>query len=307
MRRRFLLIGLVLLLALSGCANFGQSDPDQYREMLEVQRERERAMAMAEPAKQPAPDTVEERIAEGDRYAATDDPAHAYWQYLEAHRLDPKHPDPLVRLGYVALKEDSERAASLFARAVELAPERADAHAGLGLARLLQGRLPEARAALERAVELDPSSWAAHDALGVVYALEDDGERGREQGQRAIELSPRDARIVNNLGVSYLEDQNWLEAERAFRTATLLDPSVPAYYNNLGLVLGRQERYEEAMRAFERFGDEQAAYNNLGYAYYLNADYTKAVEHYERALHAKGSDRERVLRNLQEAAAAASD
>lgn len=304
MRRRLALIGVVLLLPLAGCASFGKSSPLEYRQRLQAQREHDRALARAEPAEESAPDTVEGRIARGDRYAETGDGARAFWQYLEAHKLDPEHPAPLVRLGYEALEDDAERAATLFARAVEADPERADAHAGLGLARLSQQRLPEARAALERAVELDPQSWAANDALGVVYALEDDGARSRDQGQRAIELSPRDARIVNNLGVSYLEERNWPEAERAFRTAILLDPTVPAYYNNLGLVLGRQQQYDDALRAFERFGDEQAAYNNLGYAYYLNGDYAQAVRHYERALHAKGSARNRVLRNMQAAVAA---
>ena len=246
MRRRLALIGVVLLLPLAGCASFGKSSPLEYRQRLQAQREHDRALAMAEPAEESAPDTVEGRIARGDRYAETGDGARAFWQYLEAHKLDPEHPAPLVRLGYEALEDDAERAATLFARAVEADPERADAHAGLGLARLSQQRLPEARAALERAVELDPQSWAAHDALGVVYALEDDGARSRDQGQRAIELSPRDARIVNNLGVALLQLDRTEEAKSKFMQALDWNENYhPALYN-MGLLHIRKEELDKA-------------------------------------------------------------
>ena len=132
MRRRVALIGAMLLLPLAGCASFGKSNPLEYRQRLQAQREHDRALAMAEPAKESVPETVDGRVARGDRYAETGARARAYWQYLEAHKLDPDHPVPLVRLGYGALEDDAERAAALFARAIEADPERADAHAGLG-------------------------------------------------------------------------------------------------------------------------------------------------------------------------------
>ena len=63
----------------------------------------------------------------------------------------------------------------------------------------------------------------------------------------------------------------------------------------------QQGLYEEALEAFRRFGDEQAAHNNLGYVYFLNRDVERAIEQYEAALRYEGVGRLQVLRNLRAA------
>jgi superkiller protein 3 len=288
------------MLLLSGCASLGSlmdGGSLEYRKRMQAQQARAEAVTEKPQAEPPA--TVEGWLEGG--VAATDsgDRARALWHYLEAHRLDPLHPKPLNHLGYFYLSQDTEKSAALFARAIDLDPGDATAHAGLGLARLSQERFDEAAASLEEAVAIDPEFSEAQDALGVVYAIQDDRDASRLRARRARELDPRDPRIVNNHGVSLLADGEWSEAEEAFRSAILLDPTEPSYYNNLGVALGRQGRYSEAQVAFERFGTNQAVHNNLGYLYFLNGDHARAIEHYELALQSGGSDQLTVLRNLK--------
>src|SRR5262245_55339098 len=145
---------LALALALPGCAWFGPSPAQQ--QLRDAQRARAEAGHDDELA--PKPRSVEERLAEADRYLSEGRRGQARWNYLEAHRVDPGAVTPRLRIGYVEVARDRERAEALFASIVKDAPDSAEAHAGLGLARFAQNRLGEARADLERAVALDPES-----------------------------------------------------------------------------------------------------------------------------------------------------
>jgi tetratricopeptide (TPR) repeat protein len=62
-------------------------------------------------------------------------------------------------------------AEAAYLRATDLAPGMATAWRGLTRALLAQGRLPEARLALERALALDPAAPAAEQLRGEVERL----------------------------------------------------------------------------------------------------------------------------------------
>jgi Flp pilus assembly protein TadD len=292
-------LALAILLALPGCAWLGPSPAQQQL------RDARRARSEAGDELAPKHKTVEERLAEADRYLADGRGGQAVWGYLEAHRADPSALSPRLRIGYVELPRDPERAEALFTAIVRDEPDSAEAHAGLGLARYAQNRLEPARDELERAVALDPASARALAWLAVVYDALGDSLRSRDCAERAHRLRPDDPRIVNSLGVSELVSGDFASAEQAFRSAILLEPDDPILRNNLGLALGRQHRYEEAYAEFRRAGAEPAALNNLGYLYYLNGEHAKAIEIFERSLEAGGGDeRITVVRNLEAARAA---
>ncbi len=280
-------------LALSSCAALGWRGGEEDSHPRRKPAEREDG-SRSDP-------TWRESLRRADRFREAGDRDRALLGYLEAHRLAPESSVPRVRIGYLHLAQDPERAASIFAGVIEDDPEAAAAHTGLGLAELGIGRLEQARLALERAVELAPDSARAVGALAVVYELLDRRPAALELAKRARELAPKDARLVNNVGVSQLVAGDYAGAEQAFRTAVLLDPRDLALRNNLGLALGRQGRYEQALEEFREAGTEQAAENNLGYVYFLNGRYGDAIAHYERALAASGPDGRKVLENLNAA------
>ena len=294
--------GAVVALALlqPGCAWLGLGPSPAQQEAREARQART-AAAMSEPAPAPAK-TVEERIAEADRYLSEGHKGQAAWNYLEAYRSDPKAVSPRVRIGYLEVARDPERAEALFAAIVRDAPDSAEGHAGLGLARYAQNRLEPARDELERALALDPGSARTLSWLSAVYDALGDARRARDCAERAAKLRPDDPRIVNSLGVTALVAGDFAAAEESFRSAILLEPNDPILRNNLGMALGRQGKYEEAYAEFRRAADEPAALNNLGYLYYLNGDHAKAIETFEKSLEAGGGDeRVTVVRNLEAA------
>ena len=77
-------------------------------------------------------------------------------------------------------------------KALDLAPNMAEAHASKGLALYLSGHADDAIVALERAIALDPELWAAHLIYG--FSCRDTGkfEKAALLFERATELNPGD-------------------------------------------------------------------------------------------------------------------
>jgi len=299
--RRFIQVGawLGLSLVATGCAWLPWSKPDpfeSYRDAQDARREADEA-ALRERAGR----TIEERIETADSLRASGRMDRAVWAYLEAYRRDPLNPLPLERLGFMQLAPDPPRAQITFEELVEEEPERATAHAGLGLALYAQGKLEPARVSLERAAELDPESPLALSGLAAVYDLQGRAEEANAARGALAALHPRDPRILNNIGVSRMLQGDYAGAEEALRRSVQIDPRNPTSWNNLGLALGYQDQYEEALDAFREGGDEQSAQNNVGYLLYRAGRYDEAIDAYEAALLADGNQKARVLQNLQAA------
>lgn len=295
----------VFLTPLVGCSTFGkpserEMEIEQSHQRFQELLERQRAKAeSAEVQSEPDARTYQELIREGDSLRDTGQPERAIWAYLRAERKDKEAPTARERIGFLHLGRDPRRAAAIFQDVIKTHPDSASAHAGLALASMAIGKEQDARTAAERAVSLDETLLSA---WGVIAVLRDqDGEYAEAQAifRRILEQRPGDPTSLNNLGLSLLRGGRPEQAEEAFREGLLRAPNDASLHSGLGIALSQQEKYEEAFGHFLKAGDEQAAHNNLGYLHYLKGDYEAALEAYERALLAGGSETPQVLRNLE--------
>jgi tetratricopeptide (TPR) repeat protein len=113
----------------------------------------------------------------------------------------------------------------------------------------LEATSPErAREAYERALDLAPDMAEAHVNLGRQLHLA--GERGRAEPhyREAVRLEPDDPTPHFNLGVLLEELGRKDEAVHAYRQAILRDPDFADAHCNLGLLLESLGRRQEAMR-----------------------------------------------------------
>ena len=292
---------------LGGCASF--PNPFRAPTRAELAAERQHAKRLAAEAAEAARKAVspEERLALADRMRRSGRIDKAALAYLSAYERDPSDPVPQERIAFMQVSRKPEKAEEIFESILREVPDRSSAHAGLGLAHYAQGDLKPAQNALERAVELAPDDVLALNTLAVVYDMLERHEEAQHYYLKVRELRPRDPRAANNMGVSLLLLGDFVAAEAELRLAVDLDPEDPAGWNNLGLALGHLERYKEALDAFRKGGDEQGARNNLGYVYFLNGRYAKAIEEYEAALLEGGNATPTVLENLDAAVDAAED
>ena len=109
---------------------------------------------------------------------------------------------PLLAMGEEILGEgegDGERAASVFAQIVEIAPDNAAAHAGLIRALLLAGRKEEARevlAALDPALAADHALDQARAALALAEDAPEEGELAALRAAVAAAPGDMDAQLA---------------------------------------------------------------------------------------------------------------
>ena len=193
----------------------------------------------------------------------------------------------------VAFKEQGklDEAVACYCRARELKPDFAEAHNNLGVAFKDQGKLDQAVACCRRALELAPNYAEAHNNLGV--ALKEQGKLDEAIGcyRRAWKLKPDYAEVHSNLG-NALKDQGKLEeAVACHRRALVLKPDSAEVHGNLGNALKKQGKLDEALaccrRALELKPDHAEAHSNLGAAFKDQAKLEEALACFRRALELK--------------------
>ncbi len=143
---------------------------------------------------------------------------------------------PLVDRG-VALIEanDLKNAESLLRDALK--SDQRDAGAWLHLGNVLrrQSRPAEAINAYRRAVEAAPQYAEAHNNFGMLL-FKVDRQKGRHHVAEAIRLDPRSVEAHNNLGLILAEESDLQGALRQFEQALALDPDSDAARKNSDVV-----------------------------------------------------------------------
>ena len=111
----------------------------------------------------------------------------------------------------------------------------------------LQGMRPVAA----RALELDPLLAEAHAAMGITYARERDWASAATSFERAIELNPSLTQIHANYSQSTLVPTGQLrKAQQLLATALTTDPLSPMVRRELGWAQYCDNRFDEAIAGF---------------------------------------------------------
>ncbi|MEA3400756.1 MAG: tetratricopeptide repeat protein [Armatimonadota bacterium] len=176
-------------------------------------------------------------------------------------------------------------------RAVEIAPESAEAWALLSFARWMHPDVPDSKAgdaALE-AVGLDADCALAHYTLGLANWADD-------QLEDAVELDPRLARAWSMLGLARLDCGDPEGALQALRRAVEVEPDYYESHMNLAEGLSAAGEFDEAIQAALRSVDlspspqaEALTRNNVAWticlARYVDPFLVQtAVDHAQRAV-----------------------
>ena len=154
-----------------------------------------------------------------------------------------------------------------------------------------------AREVFARAIELDPEFAAAHagfaDCCSYLYlyweATRENLEAADSASRKAVELAPKLAEAHASRGVALSTLRNYPGAEKEFRAAIRLDPGLYEAHYFFGRACLAQGKYREAIEPFEsaavvRSDDYQAltfaglAYSGLGCEAKAAAVYGRAIE-----------------------------
>jgi tetratricopeptide (TPR) repeat protein len=153
----------------------------------------------------------------------------AVGELREHCRLDPNSAAGYADLGSIYLRQDNlpaapRLAADCFRRAVELEPDSARAHTGLGLALSRLGKKREGLAHLQAAARYEPGNAHTRALVGMALANCGDFRSAGDQLAEALRLEPNTARVWFDLG--RVRQQQGLpdEAAKCWQRAADLDP-----------------------------------------------------------------------------------
>jgi serine/threonine-protein kinase len=134
-------------------------------------------------------------------------------------------------------------------RAVELAPELAEAHGALALTQLYSYELPESKRSHERALELDPANELALIAHSDYYLFAGNFDESLRTRKRLQELIPMEPLWVADVAHPLLYSGRHEEALQWTRRALEMDPRFPLANTDLILILRSAGRFEESVAA----------------------------------------------------------
>jgi eukaryotic-like serine/threonine-protein kinase len=138
-------------------------------------------------------------------------------------------------------------------RALDLAPDLAEAHCALGeLKFVFDWEWPEAERELRKAIELNPRYVTAHYRLALYLCLvQGRFDEALMHARRAVELDPLAQLPVTQLAGVLIGAGRYEEALAPLRRATELGPPMLLTYLHLGVVYNQLGRTEEATAALE--------------------------------------------------------
>jgi tetratricopeptide (TPR) repeat protein len=142
----------------------------------------------------------------------------------------PKEVSRKVLEGLELMSHGEPAAAALcFERAVQMAPEFADAHIGLGIAYAMTGKVYPALDHLEKAADIEPDNFFAHFKLGQLQFKLHVSKKGYEEMQKALNCATtvEERRLVGQL----LREQKKLEEK------SLARPTWDRPFSSKGLLL----------------------------------------------------------------------
>jgi Flp pilus assembly protein TadD len=244
----------------------------------------------------------DQALAVGDEAYLQDRWDEAQKAYVQAARLAPKDPAPIVGQVRTALaKADAptdhaaapnhaglRQAVGRLRQALRLDAHYGPAHLELGRALLVMDQAEEAVAALRQATRLLDRDPEAHSALGVALLATGKGQEAVTALRRSVELDPDNVARQTNLATALLLRGHAHEAARVLERTVALAPDQGRVRTDLGTAYLAMQDLKRALphlqKAVELDPNRATFRSNLGYALQLANNHSGAIEQYRKAI-----------------------
>jgi tetratricopeptide (TPR) repeat protein len=211
-------------------------------------------------------------------------------------------------------------AMSEYQKALQLDPNLADAHIDLGNVYFETGKYQEAARYFKRYTELEPKEAAGYFLLAKAYQMQKDSTLFREgiaAAEKAVRIDPANDGAWFMLATFYRDGKMYQKAVEAFQKALTLSPVDPDRWFEAGQVYVKaaavlqdakdtvraKEYLNQAIICYEKRCEldptkVEDTYYVMGTAYYLSADYDKAIEWYQKRIKVNPKNAYGVYMNL---------
>ena len=165
-------------------------------------------------------------IAGRERWLQRNGKAECLAFYQKAIELDPNFALPFLGIAdEYAFTYETKKAEDALAKAIELDPELAEAHATRGFLQMFHHwNWQGAERSFSRALELAPNSSKAHHWYGVYLSIQGRIDEALREMQRALELDPSALVIMTDIAELYYFNHEYERAEVELEKVLDIDP-----------------------------------------------------------------------------------
>jgi len=169
-------------------------------------------------------------------------------------------------------------------RALELNPNSARTHDWYSEALLLAGRFDQAVAESKRALALDPLSYRVSGNIAVILYCAHRYDDAIRQARQTLEINPHYYQANTMLGTSLAEKKMYPEAAAALRAALADYPRDPDTMAHLAAVEAALGKRDEALKLMEELDhSEPKPYYHLAFLYAVLGDKDRAFDALDNA------------------------
>lgn len=243
----------------------------------------------------------------GSAYLKKENVPKAIEELNLAVKFNPEAVEPhailaLLYFSQSQLSEAGQEYEAALRKAAALEPHNSDIIKSLGFVCLQKQDLPAAEQAYKKVASLSPNDAEAHFYLATIYDERGDAEAVERELKAAIALKADYAEALNYLGYWYVErGRNLAEAARLIEKAVAIDPDNGAYIDSMGWLYYKQGKYAKAVEFLEKAAavlQDPIIYDHLGDAYDKLRESVKAKESWRKSLEI-APDNEAVKKKLE--------
>lgn len=190
------------------------------------------------------------------------------------------------------LQRDFPRAIEEYRCALKLGMDNPHLHKNLGIALLEDSRYKDAVGEFERACRMEPGDFTLKLNLAGAYILSGESEQAEKLFGKLTREFPKEGEVHYQYGLFLGGQQRYEEAVAAYTKAIKRKKKEARYllsrggaYASLGKLLEAKEDFE---RSCKLHPDNPLAFNNLGYCYFLEGAYQRAIPLFRRAVELDG-------------------
>ena len=207
----------------------------------------------------------------GEASRQSGDPVTAITLFRRAHNLDPFKAEPLVKLGD-ALNDVGKfgEAADAFRSALEYEHNNVEALRGLGTALIGLNQPGLAIDHFKAALAIEPD-YRSYNGLGVASDHMGQHKAAQDYYESGLKIYPKNLTLLNNLGLSQLLSRDYDAAVVTLVTAAEQPGATARQRLNLALAYGLAGRDAEAQRIARIDLDDKTVQDNLAYYGILRA------------------------------------
>lgn len=221
----------------------------------------------------------------GLTYAQMGKIAQALSLLQQANAVNPE-PYVLNNLANAYKKNNQiEEAITHYLKAIELAPNYAQAHSNLANLYALQDKYEDALEHYIKATHAAPDFSSAHFNLGLLLLKNNELEAAKTQFNNVLTLNPDSVDAQFYLGVLHLEANKLEEAEQALQAVISHNHEHVEALVNLGVIALKRDKNQIAVDYFTKAlaldNDEMDARNNLAATFMHHDRYENALMHYD--------------------------